>query len=153
MTTLFLALESRDIHTTILLVHVYAVHVHGYGIYHVHNSMYDRVSLHLWCVSLCVYVRACVRACVCVFRMFFEKPVLLTVDHWYTAVACVSSPSGASSDAGSSGQREITGPERCSTFTARVNTCMFMYMYMYYTFVPACLYTQSILDLYMYMYI
>ena len=105
------------------------------------------------CHCVCMCVRACVRVCVCVFRMFFEKPVLLTVDHWYTAVACVSSPSGASSDAGSSGQREITGPERCSTFTAHVNTCMFMYMYMYYTFVPACLYTQSILDLYMYMYI
>ena len=99
-------------------------------------------------VCHCVFMCMCVYVCVCVFRMLFEKPVLLTADHWYTAVACVSSPSGASSDAGSSGQREITGPERCSTFTAHVNTCMFMYMYMYYTFVPACLYTQSILDLY-----
>ena len=45
-------------------------------------------------------------------RMLFEKPVLLSADHWYTAVAVVSSPSGASSDAGSSGQREITGPEK-----------------------------------------
>ena len=87
MTTLFLALESRDIHTTILLVHVYAVHVHGYGIiciYHVHNSMYDRVSLHLWCVSLCVCVHVYVCVCVCVFRMLFEKPVLLTADHWHS---------------------------------------------------------------------
>ena len=49
-------------------------------IVHVHNSMYDWVSLHLWCM------------CVCVFRMLFEKPVLLTADYWYTAVACVSSP-------------------------------------------------------------
>lgn len=46
------------------------------------------------------------------FRILFEKPVLLTANHWYTAVAVVSSPSGASSDAGSSGQREIQGPER-----------------------------------------
>ena len=45
-------------------------------------------------------------------RILFEKPVLLTADHWYTAFAAISSPSGASSDAGSSGQREIQGPEK-----------------------------------------
>ena len=47
-------------------------------------------------------------------RLLFEKPVLLTAGHWYTAVALVASPSGASSDAGSSGQREMVGPERCA---------------------------------------
>ena len=143
---LLLALESCDIHTTILLVHVHVYTcMYMYNVYavqlfmdmvsiythivHVHNSMYDQVSLQLWCVCVCVCVcvHVCMCACVCVFRMLFEKPVLLTADHWYTAVACVSSPSGASSDAGSSGQREIMGPERCSTYS----TCMYMYIYLH----------------------
>ena len=45
-------------------------------------------------------------------RVLFDKPVLLTADHWYVAYAAVSSPSGASSDAGSSGQSEVQGPDK-----------------------------------------
>ena len=45
-------------------------------------------------------------------RVLFDKPILLTADHWYVAWAAVSSPSGASSDAGSSGQNEVHGPDK-----------------------------------------
>ena len=64
MTTLFLALESRDIHTTILLVHVYAVHVHGYVLY---------VHVFIMCTTQCMIgsvftsgVCHCVCMCMCV---------------------------------------------------------------------------------------
>jgi len=46
------------------------------------------------------------------YRVMFDKPVLLVADHWYVAYAAVSSPSGASSDAGSSGQSELQGPDK-----------------------------------------
>lgn len=46
------------------------------------------------------------------FRLLFEKPVLLKADWWYVAHVAVSSPSGASTDAGSSGMANITGPEK-----------------------------------------
>lgn len=46
------------------------------------------------------------------YRIFFEKPVMLLADHWYVACASVSSPSGSSSDAGSSGQNEIQGQDK-----------------------------------------
>ena len=46
------------------------------------------------------------------YRVFFDKPLMLLADHWYVASASVSSPSGSSSDAGSSGQNEITGQDR-----------------------------------------
>ena len=45
-------------------------------------------------------------------RVLFDKPVLLTPDHWYVAYAAVSSPVGASSDAGSSGQQEVQGTDK-----------------------------------------
>ncbi len=45
-------------------------------------------------------------------RILFEKHVLLTANHWYVAYAGVSSPSGASSDAGSSGQNVMQGPDK-----------------------------------------
>ena len=45
-------------------------------------------------------------------RVLFDKCVLLTADHWYVAHASVSSPSGASSDAGSSGQNTVTGQDK-----------------------------------------
>lgn len=45
-------------------------------------------------------------------HILFDKPVLLTADNWYVAFASISSPSGASSDAGSSGQSEIQGPDK-----------------------------------------
>ena len=45
-------------------------------------------------------------------HIFFPKPVLLKADNWYVAYAAVSSPSGSSSDAGSSGQAEIVGPDK-----------------------------------------
>ena len=65
-----------------------------------------------------------------VFRMLFEKPVLLTADHWYVAVALVSSPSGASSDAGSSGKKDIQGPER-SVHWSYIHVHVYIYMYMH----------------------
>ena len=46
------------------------------------------------------------------YRVFFDKPVLLTADHWYLAYAAIASPMGASSDAGSSGQAGVSGPEK-----------------------------------------
>ena len=46
------------------------------------------------------------------FRVLFEKPPLLTANHWYVAYAAVMSPSGASSDAGSSGQSEVQGHDK-----------------------------------------
>ena len=46
------------------------------------------------------------------YRVMFDKPVLLAANHWYVAYAAVSSPSGASSDAGSSGQCELQGPDK-----------------------------------------
>ena len=46
------------------------------------------------------------------YRVLFDKPVLLTADHWYVAFAAVSSPAGASSDAGSSGQQEVQGTDK-----------------------------------------
>ena len=49
------------------------------------------------------------------YRVFFEKPVMLFADHWYVACVSVSSPSGSSSDAGSSGQTEIQGQDRSDT--------------------------------------
>ena len=67
--------------------------------------------------------------------MLFEKPVLLTADHWYTAVACVSSPSGASSDAGSSGQ-----DQRGAVHTAHV------YVSTLYIYLHVC--THNELDVY-----
>ena len=45
-------------------------------------------------------------------RVFFDKPVLLSADHWYLAYVAISSPQGASSDAGSSGQASVSGPEK-----------------------------------------
>lgn len=46
------------------------------------------------------------------YRLLFEKPVLLKADWWYVAYAAISSPSGASTDAGSSGLSSIIGPDR-----------------------------------------
>ncbi len=46
------------------------------------------------------------------FRVLFDKCVLLTANHWYVAYAGISSPSGASSDAGSSGQNLFQGPDK-----------------------------------------
>ena len=46
------------------------------------------------------------------YRMFFPKPALLKADNWYVAYAAIVSPSGTSSDAGSSGQAEIVGPDK-----------------------------------------
>ena len=46
------------------------------------------------------------------YRVLFDKPVLLTAKHWYLAYAAISSPVGASSDAGSSGQQEVQGPDK-----------------------------------------
>ena len=46
------------------------------------------------------------------YRIFFDKPVMLLADHWYVAACSVSSPSGSSSDAGSSGQNEIQGQDK-----------------------------------------
>ena len=45
-------------------------------------------------------------------RLLFDKPVLLTGGRWYVAYAAVTSPTGASSDAGSSGQQNVTGPDK-----------------------------------------
>lgn len=45
-------------------------------------------------------------------RILFEKCVPLTANHWYVAYAGISSPSGASSDAGSSGQNVMQGPDK-----------------------------------------
>ena len=46
------------------------------------------------------------------YRILFDKPVMLMAGHWYVAYASVSSPSGSSSDAGSSGQNEIQGQDK-----------------------------------------
>lgn len=46
------------------------------------------------------------------YRIFFDKPVMLLADHWYVVCSSVSSPSGSSSDAGSSGQSEIQGQDK-----------------------------------------
>lgn len=46
------------------------------------------------------------------YRVLFEKPVLLIPDHWYVAFAAISSPVGASSDAGSSGLQEVQGSDK-----------------------------------------
>ena len=46
------------------------------------------------------------------YRIFFEKPVMLLANHWYVAMSLISSPSGSSSDAGSSGQSEIQGQDK-----------------------------------------
>lgn len=46
------------------------------------------------------------------YRVLFDKPILLSADHWYAAYAAVSSPAGASSDAGSSGQQEVQGADK-----------------------------------------
>ncbi len=46
------------------------------------------------------------------YRLFFEKPVMLLAEQWYVALSCVSSPSGSSSDAGSSGQSELQGQDK-----------------------------------------
>ena len=46
------------------------------------------------------------------YRVLFDKPILAHADHWYVVCASVSSPSGISSDAGSSGQSEVTGQDR-----------------------------------------
>lgn len=46
------------------------------------------------------------------YRVLFEKPVLLVPDHWYVAFAAISSPVGASSDAGSSGLQEVQGSDK-----------------------------------------
>lgn len=46
------------------------------------------------------------------YRILFDKPVLVQADHWYVVCASISSPSGSSSDAGSSGQSEIVGPDK-----------------------------------------
>ncbi len=43
------------------------------------------------------------------YRVLFDKPALLQADHWYVACASITSPSGSSSDAGSSGQAVLTG--------------------------------------------
>lgn len=45
-------------------------------------------------------------------RVLFDKFVLLTAGHWYVAYASITSPSGASSDAGSSGQVTTTGQDK-----------------------------------------
>ena len=45
-------------------------------------------------------------------RLLFDKPVLLTAGRWYVAYAAITSPTGASSDAGSSGQHSVTGPDK-----------------------------------------
>ena len=45
-------------------------------------------------------------------RILFDKCVLLKADHWYVAFASISSPSGASSDAGSSGQNTVQGSDK-----------------------------------------
>ena len=88
--------------------------------------------------------------CVCVFRMLFEKPVLLTADHWYTAVACVSSPSGASSDSGSSEQ-----DQRGAVHTAHVQVCT-LYIYLHVcthnVYLMYTSYLSSSISIYMYMY-
>ena len=46
------------------------------------------------------------------YKLLFEKPVLLKADMWYIAYAAIASPSGASTDAGSSGQNTVTGPDK-----------------------------------------
>ena len=46
------------------------------------------------------------------YRIFFDKPVMLFAEHWYVVRASVSSPGGTSSDAGSSGQASVQGPDR-----------------------------------------
>lgn len=87
------------------------------------------------CVCVCVYVQVyeigespdpegdgtllgsaeeksytCERSKTC--RLLFDKPVLLTAGRWYAAYASVNSPTGASSDAGSSGQSSVTGSDK-----------------------------------------
>ena len=46
------------------------------------------------------------------YRVLFDKPVLLTPDHWYVAYAAITSPVGASSDAGSTGLQEVQGSDK-----------------------------------------
>ncbi len=53
-------------------------------------------------------------------RVLFDKCVLLVADHWYVAFAGVSSPSGASSDAGSSGQNTVQGHDKLVLYLTRV---------------------------------
>ncbi len=46
------------------------------------------------------------------FRLILDKPVVLLAGHWYVASATITSPSGSSSDAGSSGQTEVRGQDK-----------------------------------------
>ena len=46
------------------------------------------------------------------YRILFDKPIMLVADQWYVVCASISSPSGSSSDAGSSGQTEIQGQDK-----------------------------------------
>ncbi len=46
------------------------------------------------------------------YRVLFDSPALLKANNWYVAWAAVSSPSGASSDAGSSGQAEVQSSDK-----------------------------------------
>jgi E3 ubiquitin-protein ligase MYCBP2 len=45
------------------------------------------------------------------FKSLFEHPVVLVANNWYLAHIKITSPSGASTDAGSSGQAQVTGPD------------------------------------------
>ena len=46
------------------------------------------------------------------YKLLFERPVVLLAYHWYSVHAMIVSPSGASTDAGSSGMGETTGPDK-----------------------------------------
>ena len=46
------------------------------------------------------------------FRLLLERPVVLLAYHWYAVHCMIVSPSGASTDAGSSGLGETTGPDK-----------------------------------------
>lgn len=46
------------------------------------------------------------------YRLLFDRPVVLLADHWYVVHVMIVSPSGASTDAGSSGIAQATGPDK-----------------------------------------
>lgn len=46
------------------------------------------------------------------YRLLFDRPVVLMADNWYIAHVMIVSPSGASTDAGSSGQSQVSGPDK-----------------------------------------
>lgn len=45
------------------------------------------------------------------YRILLDKPVLLVADKWYTVTISITSSSGGSSGAGSSGLNQVTGEQ------------------------------------------